>query len=397
METRSLTGNPARPIRTARSPADLLLVVAGAILFGWSLLVLVPAGTSWLWIGAILIGEWGHFAPVICLLMVWTGLRRGGRSGAAAAVLAGLAGLICCLPVARAAMIARALPARCTAAFGESGHPSRDCFSILNLFRGFRTGPVDVTTHVYGTLGTKELKLDLYQSKRHGAPQPLIVLIHGGSWNGGNKQQLPALNRYLASQGYAVAAIDYRHAPKWPFPAAVDDLFRAVEFLQERATAFGIDGNRIVLIGRSAGGQIALSAAYAERNPAIRGVVSFYAPSDLVRGYEQPSAPGILDSRRVLEDYLGGTPAQKPALYAAASPINFANASAPPTLLIHGGLDPIVSPAHSELLGRRLDQAARPNLYVALPWATHGCDANLAGPSGQLSLYAIERFLPAVF
>lgn len=375
---------------------DLLLVALSGIFFAWSLLVLVPARTSWLWIGAILIGEWGHFAAVICLLMACAGFRRGGRIGSATAMLAGVALLICCIPLARGVMIARTLPARCTAAFGESSGPSRESFSMLDLFRGIRPGPVDLTTHVYGKFGTKELKLDLYQSERHGA-QPLVVLVHGGSWNGGNKDQLPALNHYLAKQGYAVAAINYRHAPKWPFPAAVDDLFRAIEFLKEHAIEFGIDANRIALIGRSAGGQIALSAAYARRDQAIRGVVSFYAPSDLVMGYEQPSAPGILDSRSVLEDYLGGTPSEKPALYAAASPINFADAAVPPTLLIHGALDPIVSPAHSELLAGRLDQAARSNLYLSLPWGTHGCDANLSGPSGQLSLYAIERFLTAVF
>ena len=101
----------------------------------------------------------------------------------------------------------------------------------------------------------------------------------------------------------------------------------------------------------------------------------------------------MLDSRKVLEDYLGGTPAQKPEVYAAASPSNFVNATTPPTLLIHGRLDPIVWPEQSERLAARLKENGRPYFHLYLPWATHGCDANLHGPSGQLSLYAIDRFL----
>ncbi len=77
--------------------------------------------------------------------------------------------------------------------------------------------------------------------------------------------------------------------------------------------------------------------------------------------------------------------------------MNFVGASTPPTLLIHGRLDPIVWPAHSELLDARLQLAGTRHLLLALPWATHACDANLSGPSGQLSLYALDRFLAAVF
>ncbi len=222
-------------------------------------------------------------------------------------------------------------------------------------------------------------------------------MIHGGSWNGGSKRELPAINRWLAAQRYTVASINYRHAPKWRFPAPVDDVFAAIEFLRANAQQLRVDATRIVLIGRSAGGQIALTAAYSGRDPAIRGVVSLYAPTDLVLGYDEPSRRSILDSQRVMKDYLGGTAREQPQAYAAASPLNQVNPSTPPTLLIHGELDPIVWPVHSELLSARLKETGRPSLYLSLPWATHGCDANIAGPSGQLSVYAIGRFLESVF
>ena len=355
--------------------------------------MVVRAPTSWLWIAAVIADEWGHFGALFCLMLAAVCFSRGGVVARSGSLVATVAALFFASPAIRAATIASRLPTRCSEAFGPVQADARVPLSAWTLFRGIRGRHVEVAEHVYAAAGNKRLKLDLYRSAHHDRAQPLVIMIHGGSWKGGGKQELPALNRYLASEGYVVAAINYRHAPDWPFPAAVDDVFSAINFLKERGAEFNIDTTQIALVGRSAGGQIALSAAYAQRDAGIRGVVAFYAPSDLVMGYEHPSAPGVLDSRKVLRDYLGGTPSDKPAVYAAASPVNFVNAATPPTLLIHGGLDPIVSPAHSERLAAKLSEAARPNLYLTLPWGTHGCDANLSGPGGQLSLYAIDRFL----
>lgn len=360
---------------------------------------MLSAPTAVLWIVAILIAEWGHYAALVCLLLVLFSFRRG-RTGAIAAFLAGTAALLCISPAIRAAIMSSSVAARCALAFGEAanaeGRPTP--FSALDLFRGLPTSGVNVTEHVYATEDLKQLKLDLYQSRnRNGSPQPLIVMIHGGSLNGGNKEQLPAINRYLAREQYAVAAINYRHAPKFRSPAAVEDTFRAIDFLKANAAQLQLDSSRIVLVGRSAGGQIALSAGYAGRGPGIRGVVDIYAPAELVLGYREPSRRLVLDSKRVLEEYVGGSPTQNPRGYAAASALNFVNASTPPSLLIHGLLDPIIWPKQSQVLASRLAEFNRPNLLVELPWATHGCDANLSGPSGQVSLYAIERFLASVF
>lgn len=383
--------------RTIASVAlDGLLLTGSAVLFGASLLVLVPAPTSALWITSIVVTEWGHFVALFCLLSAVAMTQRSGVPARGAAALLAIASMLCSLPIARAVIIGRTLPGRCAAAFGEMRAETRQPLNIADFFRGAPALPVSVTEHIYATTGSKNLKLDLYRSDSTTSVQPLVVVIHGGSWNGGNKRELPALDRFIASCGYTVAAINYRHAPTWRSPTAVVDVFRAIDFLRANAADFGIDANQIALIGRSAGGQIALAAAYSNHDPAIRGVVAFYAPTDLALAYETPSAPGVLDSCRVLEEYLGGTPAENPDAYKNASPVNFVSQMTPPTLLIHGALDPIVWAAQSQLLADRLRSSERPNLYLALPWATHGCDANLSGPSGQLSLYAIERFLSSV-
>jgi acetyl esterase/lipase len=223
-----------------------------------------------------------------------------------------------------------------------------------------------------------------------------VVVVHGGAWQRGDPSQLAPLNHYLAARGYQVAAISYRLSPAHPFPAAHDDVLAALAYLKKHAADLGLDPTRLALLGRSAGGQLALLAAYTAADPAIRGVVAFYAPTDMRYGYANPANPRVIDSRGVLEAYLGGGPDLASAAYDAASPVDFVGPATPPTLLIHGGRDELVSPRQSERLAERLARAGRPHLLLRLPWATHGCDFNFGGPSGQLSTYAVERFLAAV-
>lgn len=384
------------PRRSTPKFTAATVFVLALLLFLCSLLMLVPAPTDWLMAVAVVSGEWGHISALFAFGLALVASRRG-TPGKLAALLALIAAALFLTPVLRAMNVARTLPARCDAAFGPQERAKSSPFRLTQLFRGVPTAGIEVREFVYAQEGNRQLKLDLYQSgSRSATPQPLVITIHGGAWSRGNRAQLPAINYALAHRNYAVGAIDYRHTPKWPFPAALEDTFRAIDYLKAHATELHIDTSRIVLLGRSAGGQIALCAAYAGREPAIRGVVAFYAPTDLAFGYDNPSAPGVLNSKRVLETYLDGTPSEKPAQYQAASPVNHVTQSTPPTLLIQGALDSVVWPVHSQMLAERLAEAGIPHLYLSLGWATHVCEVNLTGPSGQLSVYAIERFLAAV-
>ena len=123
--------------------------------------------------------------------------------------------------------------------------------------------------------------------------------------------------------------MNYRLAPKWKFPAGRDDVLSAIAYLKVYGPEFGLDPNRLVLLGRSAGGQLALLAAYTANEPAIRGVISVYGPTDLKFGYDRPAPKNLLDTRGVLETYLGGPPVKADEAYFAASPINFVTANSP--------------------------------------------------------------------
>jgi acetyl esterase/lipase len=389
------------PVRTTdhglqQYAAGALRLVWGGLTFALALLTVFQAPTYLLWQAAIVATEWGHALALAALAPLWPGWRRS-RAGVVGGALGLGAALLALTPLARALGPARALPARLEAAFGAPPRPLARPAPLIaaELVRGVPLPDVAPRTLVYSATPAGPLSLDLYPAQR-AAAAPVVVVVHGGSWQGGDSRQLAPLNRYLAARGYAVAAINYRLAPRWPFPAARDDLLAAIAFLKRRAGELGLDPARFVLIGRSAGGQLALLTAYTAGDPAIRGAVSLYGPADMVYGYENPASPLVLDSRGVLEAYLGGTPATAPAAYAAASPIGFVTAATPPTLLIHGARDELVKFAQSERLAARLAEAGRPHLLLALPWATHGADFNLSGPFGQISTYAIEHFLAAV-
>jgi acetyl esterase/lipase len=388
----------ARPPRAV--PAVTLAAwVAAATLFPASLLTVVPPGLNILWKLSIPVMELGHVFAVGTLILAAAAWRwgGGGRFRIPALLLLLASGLFLS-PLARAvstaARLERAYPAALAIPSWPSGAglPARP-LDWRHLWLGVRTPDIRPRTLAYAS-GDTALALDFYPAVRHGGGRaPCVLVIHGGGWDGGNRGQLPALNRYLAGKGYAVAALDYRLAPDHRSPAPVEDVAQALAWLRAHATALGIDPARFVLLGRSAGGQIALHAAYALRDEGVRGVVAFYAPADMLFGYSLPGNPLILDSRKVMDRYLGGGCLDVPDRCRAASPLEFAHADSPPTLLLHGRPDALVSFRHTRHLERRLAALGVPHFSVDLPWATHGYDYVFSGPGSQISLYFIMRFL----
>jgi len=381
----------------------LRLLLALAV-FAVSLLAILPAPTYLAWQLSLGVTEWGHVVALIALLVAFLPGWTRTATSRAASFLALIAILLAVSPLLQASPIAQALPGQLASAFGgrnprdAADAPARPAPLVYrDLLTGVQSPPVRIDTVTYATRNGKPLGLDLYRPMR--SPfrlLPLVIVIHGGSWRGGSRGDLAELNRYLAARGYGVAAISYRFAPENPHPAASRDVLSAIQFLKSNARRLGLDPTRIVLIGRSAGGQLALLEAYIANDPAIRGAVALYAPSDQVFGYENPSNPRVINSTAILEAYLAGNPRTAPQAYRTASPINFVGSSTVPTLLIHGGKDELVWVRQSERLAAKLAAANRPHFFLRLPWATHGCDYNFSGPCGQLSTYAIENFLGEV-
>ena len=389
-----------RPPRT--SPLDYLRLIVGSAGAALASLVVAEA-RSWPMVVLTLgVSEWGHVLAALALTPLLPGWwrTRVGRAGAALGLLGAALALT---PLLRAAGMARRLPAAVTAAFGDTPPrslplaPARPApLVVRDVLLGVRSPSVRRRRITYVIRDGHPLDLDLYSPDMSAARAPCIVVIHGGSWANGDSTQIPGLNRYLAARGYVVAAINYRLAPQHCFPAARDDLLAAIRYLKAHALELGIDPRRLVLLGRSAGAQLALLVAYTADDAAIRGVVGFYGPADLVYGYEHPARKAVIDSIGVIERFLGGSLASVSDVYAAASPICHTSPHSPPTLLIHGGRDTLVAPIQSDMLATRLAQAGAQTMLLRLPWAEHGFDVNFSGPSGQISTFAIERFVAAV-
>ena len=376
-------------------------MVCGIAVTGAGLTAVLPQPTALMWQASVLLSERGHWLGLLALLLL-PGWRRSWAD-ATGGVIACVGIALLFSPMVRAYRVSNDLPTTLTEVFGPPVEPAlssrtarRDPLVIRDLFLGVSAPDIIVDEHVYNVVEGEELRLDLYRPPYAEGSLPVVIMIHGGGWTGGSKRDLPDLNEHLASRGYVVASVEYRLAPRWGFPAAQEDVSAAIRYVKDLEHTHGLDPNRIALVGRSAGGQIALLSAYTTDDPAIRGVVSFYGPFALRWGYANPARPGVVDSSALLETYLGGPPTTHGAQYDAAEPAGFVTSSAPRTLLIQGLRDEHVSPFHAEFVSARLLEAGVPHHVVQMPWATHGCDYVFSGPCGQISTFAVDRFLEVV-
>lgn len=367
----------------------LLLLLAAA----FALVSLLNFGGApswrWAWKTAIATGEYGHWfvGGPLCLaglaVLTATGPVRGVTLALCAVAVAGFL-----RPAASAWWLGRGL--------GEGA------FSPGRLYAGTKPPAAAVRTEVFSQPGGQGLPLDFY---RPGAiqdarpkPRPCLVVIHGGGWDGGDRTQLAEWNTRWVAQGYAVAAISYRLAPQAVWPAQGEDVRAAIAWLKTNAARLEIDPSRLVLLGRSAGGQLATAVGYGARDPAIRGVIALYAPHDMPFAWSVSREDDALNSVKLMRQYFGGPPdtAGRLAGYESASGQLLAAKDSPPTLLIHGVPDTLAWYRHSERLAARLAELGVPHKHLQLPWATHGFDFNPDGPGGQLADHAIKKFLADV-
>ena len=116
----------------------------------------------------------------------------------------------------------------------------------------------------------------------------------------------------------------------------------------------------------------------------------------MIWGYANPTSPLVLDSRKVMADYLGGTYDEVPHQYVRSSATETANKSSVPSLVIYGENDPLVSHLHGVRLAKKLDSMGTKHYDVYIPWATHAFDWTLHGPAGQISTWSVLQFLQRV-
>jgi len=220
----------------------------------------------------------------------------------------------------------------------------------------------------YGIVNGEKLLLDVYsppadpRAKTH----PAVILVHGGSWSGGDKETMSRMASFLARSGYVAVAVNYRllHGDENRWPAQLDDVQRSVRWVRAKADKLNVDPKRIGAFGHSAGAQIAAllgmedtrdnsDAALRQYSSRVQAVVDVDGPVDFVPMGDAHDNGGLLSM-------FGGSYEKIPNVWREASPVYQVAKSNAPFLIIHGTQDDIVPMSQAEEFYDKLQKAGVP-------------------------------------
>lgn len=262
----------------------------------------------------------------------------------------------------------------------------------------------------FARINGRSLKLDLYLPDTENSPSlsPLVVWVHGGAWRAGSKDNVPVTG--WLNHGFAIASVDYRLSPEARFPAQVHDLKAAVRFLRVHAAEYGLDSDRFIIAGASAGGHLAALTGVTngvdqlegsvgdqlESSADVQAIVSFYGASNLQTILGQSTEHGLSVRVPALQLLLGGQPQEVPDLARLASPVAHVDGDDPPLWLIHGDADPQMPPQQSHELKAVFQKHRLPVELDVVEGGKHGGDefydaARLARIANELLATLAER------
>ena len=229
--------------------------------------------------------------------------------------------------------------------------------------------------------------------------------------------------RHLVAQGHTVIDVSYRLCPEVDIYGMIGDVKHAISWMKANASHYGVNPDKIVLGGGSAGGHLALLAGYTSGHPeltpddlksadlSVCGVISYYGPTDMLAEYQHTNQQRLVDLPPVSLDpdsikntgpadwrmdiLLGGWPQDALTSFQLASPITHVQPGCPPTLLIQGDKDLITPVKATCELYAKLIESSVPAINVVFPWTDHAFDVLLPqiSPPAQSALYDVDRFL----
>ncbi|WP_163410271.1 alpha/beta hydrolase [Flavobacterium ajazii] len=202
---------------------------------------------------------------------------------------------------------------------------------------------------VYCSYGKRKMKLDAFFSKNEKKTQTAIIIIHGGGWRSGSRQQHHQLAQKLASLGYVCFTPEYRLSTEALFPAAVYDLKAAIRWVRENAKQYNVNPDQIVSLGFSAGGELAAFMGTTGNMPLFEGVVTNSNSKSQVNAvvdidgtlsFVHPESGEGDESKKVSAGkyWSGYSRKENPVLWEAASPLSYVSANTPPTLFINSSV-----------------------------------------------------------
>ncbi|HEV7783557.1 MAG TPA: alpha/beta hydrolase [Chitinophagaceae bacterium] len=230
---------------------------------------------------------------------------------------------------------------------------------------------------VYTKVKDWEGKLDLYLPPKEKGPSPVVINIHGGGWNKGVKESQTGFNTFF-KMGYAVANMEYRLSGQATAPAAVEDTRCALIYLIQHAKELNIDVNKIVIMGGSSGGHLALMAGLLGNdhrfdgncpgvdNIKVAAIIDKYGITDVWDwGY------GKNVTSKSAKQWLGDK-ATDQEFAKTVSPMTYVNKNSPPTFIVHGDADPTVPYQHSVDIHKKFKEAGVRTEFITVPGGLHG-------------------------
>ncbi len=233
---------------------------------------------------------------------------------------------------------------------------------------------------VYSTNYCEHRKLDIFCPENHNGLT--IMLIHGGGWLRGNKEQWQEVIDYLTQKGFICASVGYRLADDYKYPAQIEDVRIAMYFLQNKAEKYGINGKNIVAFGSSAGATLAVTLGMLDSKNALgktaeilnadnkpSAIVAYYPVSTLRtdmkhwQGRDKP--PDFIHA------YLGVRESENDEIYKNASLLENSFDTFVPMLLIHGTNDKTVPLKQSEQLAEKLNKKGYETELLVVEGAEH--------------------------
>ena len=271
----------------------------------------------------------------------------------------------------------------------------------------------------------RQLLCDIWRPANGNTSGLVLVYIHGGAWFIWDKDYYTRpFFRHLVAQGHTVMDVSYRLCPEVDIYGMIGDIKHAIAWMKVNASRYGVNPEKIVLGGGSAGGHLAQLAEYASGHPeltpedlkdsdlSVCGILSYYGFTDLLAMYQymnlqqlksQPPVPigtnlGPTEGMRYMSRWdilFGGWPQDKPYTYELASPITHVHPSCPPTLLIQGEQDIFCSVDATRAHHAKLVESGVPAINIVFPYTNHAFDLLLpqVNPAAQSALYDVDRFL----
>jgi acetyl esterase/lipase len=246
----------------------------------------------------------------------------------------------------------------------------------------------------------QHLQLNLARPKTGEGPFPAIVCIHGGGFRAGPREGYDKTCVMLAEHGYVAVTVTYRLAPKYQFPAAVQDCKAAIRWTRANAAKYHVDSNRIGTMGGSAGGHLAQFMGVTggvkefegegnlDQSSSVACVVNYYGPSDFTKSYGHS-----VDADVVLPLFFGGNLDTKRREHIVGSPLYWVTPASAPTLCIHGTLDKYVAYEQATWIVDRLKSCMVEAELLTMEGAGHGFKGDDARKADAAMVEFFEKHL----